>query len=65
MFTTVCEDQFLRDFLGWCVTKISIAREGIKPKVIPYDEILKKPVARRWLPENPMYEDKFVQSLYL
>ena len=60
-----CMDQFSKDFLGSCVAKISDAWEGVKLKIIPYDEIPRRPVARIWLPKIRMEKDKLVHFLRL
>lgn len=54
-----CKDQFCWDFLASC------ALEGVKLKVIPYDENPRRTAARMWLLKIHMDKDKLVPSLRL
>ncbi|XP_017473961.1 PREDICTED: uncharacterized protein LOC108364687 [Rhagoletis zephyria] len=58
-----CRDEFSREFLGKCVAELGNAWEGLKFKLIPAEEVPRKPRARIWLPKMAMDSDKLIRFL--
>ncbi|XP_037943707.1 uncharacterized protein LOC119676538 [Teleopsis dalmanni] len=58
-----CDDQLSKVFLGNCIAKVSDTWEGLRLKLIPANDIPRRPRARIWLPIMKMEHEKVLQLL--
>ncbi|XP_037930436.1 uncharacterized protein LOC119667362 [Teleopsis dalmanni] len=58
-----CDDQLSKVFLGNRIAKVSDAWEGLRIKLVPANDIPRRPRARIWLPIMKMKHEKVLQLL--